>query len=114
MSGQYDTIPVSAAMRALVQMDAGERDEVSDCLVHELERPPDNAEIEVNFRGRAYTAKILSCGYVVIFRAADERELRRAAVNEGRSASDNGYVIFDLLPPEAGFVSGGRIFQLDS
>jgi hypothetical protein len=100
---RYDVIAVSAALRALLQMDASERAAVIDCLVNELEDPPSNASYKFLFAGVEYTGKALSCGYVAVFRPAAETELKRVARNESRQAARRGFVVFDLLAPESAF-----------
>ncbi len=100
---KYDVIPVSAALRAIIQMPTDEQNMLIDCLLQELDNPPANASLRFRHEGKQYTAKVLSCGTTCIMRPAARRELERAARSEARQALARGYIIFDLLAPGAAF-----------
>jgi hypothetical protein len=56
------------------------------------------------YRGLAYSALPLSFGgYTAVYRSMSSEELMRLKVEQGRSVSDCGFYVADILPAESAF-----------
>ncbi|MEU2258390.1 hypothetical protein ABZ540_35070 [Nocardia xishanensis] len=90
-------VPLDAVRKVILSLTAAEKESMIDCLRHELD-PPVNVIEKFHYDGRAYTATVLSNGWVVVFREDSARDLLHPW---GRKI-----ILFDLLDPQSALYGG--------